>query len=99
MAEKRSGELEAAQSELETLRADAEQYRTTLQQTIAARLETVPEQLRSLVPEYDDPAKVLAWLDANADKLVQPTAPPLDPGPRGDGQGKPSIKLSRPVRL
>ena len=44
----------------------------------ARRIEAIPENMRSLVPAYDDPLKVAEWLDANAAILSKPAAPPLD---------------------
>jgi hypothetical protein len=49
------------------------------------RIEAVPEAMRTLIPEYDDPLKLAGWLDANADKLTKPAAPSLD-----SGAGKPN---------
>ena len=51
--------------------ADALQERldalmTQAQAANERRINAIPEQMRSLVPEYDDPLKLAAWLDANA---------------------------------
>lgn len=52
------------------------------------RINAIPEQMRSLVPEYDDPLKLAAWLDANAAVFSRPTPPPLDG--RAGGNGTPA---------
>ena len=53
------------------------------------RINAIPEQMRSLVPEYDDPLKLAAWLDANAAVFSRPTPPPLDG--RAGGNGTPAM--------
>ena len=52
------------------------------------RIAAIPESMRSLVPEYDDPLKLAAWLDANAAVFSRPTPPPLDG--RAGGNGTPA---------
>jgi hypothetical protein len=54
----------------------------------ARRIEALPVAMRSLVPEYDDPFKVAAWLDANAAILGKSPLPSLD-GRAGQG-GQPA---------
>lgn len=49
------------------------------------RIEAVPEHLRSLVPDYDDPFKLAEWLDASQSLLQKPPAPSLDGGKGGNG--------------
>jgi len=49
------------------------------------RIAAIPEHMRSLVPEYDDPLKLAAWLDANAAVFSRPTPPPLDGRAGGNG--------------
>jgi hypothetical protein len=44
--------------------------------------------MKSLVPEYDDPLKLAAWLDANAAVFSRPAPPPLDG--RAGGNGTPA---------
>ena len=71
-------------------RADALQERldAITAQTQAAnerRIKAIPDAMRGLVPEYDDPLKVAAWLDANAAVLVKPVAPSLDGRAAGSG--------------
>jgi hypothetical protein len=49
------------------------------------RIAAIPDAMKSLVPEYDDPLKVAAWLDANAAVFSRPIAPPLDGRAGGNG--------------
>ena len=52
------------------------------------RIKAIPEYMKSLVPEYDDPLRLAAWLDANAAVFSRPTPPPLDG--RAGGNGTPA---------
>ena len=52
------------------------------------RIAAIPENMRSLVPEYDDALKLAAWLDANAAVFSRPAPPPLDG--RAGGNGTPA---------
>ncbi len=52
------------------------------------RIAAIPDTMRSLVPEYDDPLKLAAWLDANAAVFSRPAPPPLDG--RAGGNGTPA---------
>ena len=53
------------------------------------RIAAIPESMKSLVPEYDDPLKLAAWLDANAAVFSRPAPPPLDG--RAGGNGTPAV--------
>jgi hypothetical protein len=53
------------------------------------RIAAIPDHMRSLVPEYDDPLKLASWLDANAAVFSRPTPPPLDG--RAGGNGTPAM--------
>lgn len=78
-------ELTAA--ERDQLKPKAERSDTLeafVRQTVETRVNGLPEQYRTLVPDYDDPVKTLAWLDANAGKLAVPRPPVTDAGARGD---------------
>ena len=73
--------------------ADALQERldalmTQAQAANERRINAIPEQMRTLVPEYDDPLKLAAWLDANAAVFSRPAPPPLDG--RAGGNGTPA---------
>ena len=52
------------------------------------RIAAIPENMRSLVPEYDDALKLAAWLDANAAVFSRPAPPPMDG--RAGGNGTPA---------
>jgi len=73
--------------------ADALQERldalmTQAQAANERRINAIPEQMRTLVPEYDDPLKLAAWLDANAAVFSRPAPPPMDG--RAGGNGTPA---------
>jgi hypothetical protein len=88
---------EKAQQELEALKPtqqQAEQYKSALEGTLAKRLESLPVEYKSLVPEFGDPVKTIAWLDANATLFAARRAPNLDAGVQGTTDGKGSPKLS-----
>lgn len=91
---KRRGEFEqlyeSAKAELDALRPLKERM-DALQAQAAERnraaIERLPEAMRTLVPDYDDPFKLDAWLQANAATLSKPQAPSLDAGAGGNGSG------------
>jgi hypothetical protein len=60
------------------------------------RIAAIPEAMKSLVPEYDDPLKLAAWLDANAAVFSRPAPPPLDG--RAGGNGTPATATEEEVR-
>ena len=49
------------------------------------RIAAIPESMRSLVPEYDDPQRLAAWLDANSAVFAKSPAPSLDGRAGGNG--------------
>lgn len=69
--QKRIGELEPYESQ-------AKEYESELSEIVAARIALIPEDKKSLVPEYSS-AKLLKWLDANEKLLFggleRPSAP------------------------
>ena len=69
-----------------------------LRESNEKRIEDLPEAMRSLVPEYDDPAKLRAWLDANADKLRKPQAPSLNGGAGGGKRPGEDVVLNEQER-
>jgi hypothetical protein len=91
---------EATQKELEPLKGiseEAKRYRDRLEADNLARIERIPEDKRSLIPEYDDPVKLGAWLTANEVTLtgtVKPIAPNLGGGAGGNVK-QPDYKLSQ----
>lgn len=60
------------------------------------RIAAIPESMKSLVPEYDDPLKLAEWLDANAAVFSRPTPPPMDG--RAGGNGTPATVSDDEVR-
>lgn len=74
-------------TEYDTLR---ERYDALIAQVQAAnerRIASIPEGMRSLVPEYDDPQRLAAWLDANSAVFAKSPAPSLDGRAGGNGSG------------
>lgn len=59
------------------------------------RIAAIPDAMKSLVPEYDDPLKLAAWLDANAAVFSRPAPPPLDG--RAGGNGTPAMVTDEEV--
>lgn len=53
----------------------ATRYQTALEASNQARLERIPEDKRGLIPEYDDPVKLGAWLDRNLAIITEPSKP------------------------
>lgn len=93
LAEQRKQELER----LQTVQESATRYQTALQATNESRIASVPEDKRTLIPEYDDPVKLGAWLDKNLALIVEPskpTPPSLDGGSGGSGGNKPAISAT-----
>ncbi len=79
---------ETAKERLARLEPLEERMTALTEATTAAnekRVKALPEAMRSLVPEYDDPFKLAAWLDANAAVLTKPLAPSLDGRAAGNG--------------
>jgi multidrug efflux pump subunit AcrA (membrane-fusion protein) len=78
----KADERDALQERLDAITAQA-------QAANERRIAAIPDHMRSLVPEYDDPLKLAAWLDANAAVFSRPTPPPLDG--RAGGNGTPAM--------
>ena len=91
LAEKRAQEIEA-------LRPYQEKYAAVLESMRARnkeRIEAIPEEMRSLVPEYDDPAKLAQWLDANWERLnAKPLVPSLNGGAGANNTRGKQVTLS-----
>ena len=77
----KADERDALQERLDAITAQA-------QAANERRIAAIPDTMRSLVPEYDDPLKLAAWLDANAAVFSRPAPPPLDG--RAGGNGTPA---------
>ena len=82
-----------AQAKIESLTGMEEQanmYKASLIATNQSRIEHIPEDKRSLVPEYDDPRKMGEWLDKN-NGLFTETPAPVAPTSDGSAGGDTSI--------
>lgn len=84
---------EQVKAQLEMLRQvqeTAERYRGSLQATNESRVAQIPESKRHLVPAFEDPIALSAWLDRALPDLIvpaKPAAPSLD-GSAGTLDGK-----------
>lgn len=66
----------------------------SIAQNNVKRVEAVPESMRGLVPDFDDPIKLSGWLDANTQLLAKPTAPSLDGSAGGNERPSDADTLS-----
>lgn len=48
------------------------------------RIAAIPEGMRTLVPDYDDPQRLADWLDANSAVFQKPVAPSMNGGAGGE---------------
>ena len=80
--EPKADAADALQERLDAITAQA-------QSANERRVAAIPDAMKSLVPEYDDPLKLAEWLDANAAVFSRPTPPPLDG--RAGGNGTPAV--------
>lgn len=80
-------ELQAAmaekQAQLQQTQAEVKAFRDNVQASNETRIASIPERMRPMVPEYDDPVKVSRWLDANAALLKVDPLPDTDAGEHG----------------
>lgn len=87
--------LQTKLEEVEKQAQRAADLEASLRATVAARVERLPESVRTLVPEYPDPRLTLEWLNRNEALLLKPSAPSVDAGVAGDaGAAKPTVKLT-----
>lgn len=80
---------ENAENERKELASYKERYEAFLAQTQGEnekRISQIPEKMRSLVPKYDDPLEVRAYLDQNWELFNQKQFPKLDGGAGGSGR-------------
>lgn len=91
LAEQRKVELDALTPKATV--ADALLERISTQNK--ARIEKLPEVLRTIVPADYDPVKLSEWLDANVDKLTRQAAPNLDGGDKGGNRGNAPVDYSK----
>lgn len=89
LAEKRLAELE----ELKPIKERYEAVQQAVTKSNEARIASIPENMRALVPADYSPDKLSQWLDANLSLLTVRPAPNLDGGVTGGG-GKSPIRLS-----
>lgn len=66
----------------------AEAQEKTLQDYLAAQIEELPEDARSMVPEDYSTLQKLRWLSDNKVKLMKPVGPDIGAGERGGSQEK-----------
>lgn len=90
LAEQRAQELER----LKPVSEKAAALEAKIKASNDSRIQQLPEELRSVVPDFDDPVLVSEWLDANLSKLTARTAPALDGGVTGDRGGKGAASLT-----
>ena len=102
LEEKRFEELyNNAQTKIESLtnaQTLADSYKASLIATNQARIDRVPEDKRSLVPDYEDPVKMGTWLDANANLFTE-TPKPIAPSLDGGAGGQSSVTSADIVKL
>jgi hypothetical protein len=77
-------------AEYDALKERYDALMAQVQETNARRIATIPEAMKSLVPDYDDPTRLAAWLDANSAVFAKPVAPSLD-GRAGGNSGAPTV--------
>ena len=85
---------EAAQARianLEPLEARYQEFVDGVKAANERRIAGIPASMRGLVPEYDDPMKLNAWLEANGAMLQKQPAPGLNGGAGGNGPGTPTV--------
>lgn len=77
-------------NEYDTLKERYDALIAQVQDANARRIAAIPDSMKSLVPEYDDPQRLAAWLDANSAVFQKPTAPSLD-GRAGGNSGSVAV--------
>jgi hypothetical protein len=78
-------ESQSKLSEMETVSERAERLASAVQATNEARISQIPEDKRALIPDYDDPVKLAAWLDRAGPQLMDAGKPLPPPGDGGAG--------------
>lgn len=76
-------------------------YRETVQAMLDKRMEAAPDHIKALLAEMDDQLKVMAWLDANAEKLnpQQDQAAKPNPPRMNAGDGTQNLKGIKEVNV
>jgi hypothetical protein len=74
----KSAEQKAAElaSQVDTFKSQAETYKATVQGLLDAEVAAIPEDKRSIVPDFGDPAKSLAWIASNRALIGSGRPPP-----------------------
>lgn len=80
LAEARAAEI----TELTTYKGQFEAVQKAMDKRNKERIEQIPEDMRTLVPEYSDPSQLATWLDTNWQRL---NASPLVPSLNGEAGG------------
>jgi seryl-tRNA synthetase len=86
-------QIEKLNEQLATLQS----ARDALEKSVRARIDALPAEWHDAVPDFDDPAKTLQWLDTVAHKLTRPSAPNTNAGAMSD-KTKSSTKLTAEQR-
>jgi DNA repair exonuclease SbcCD ATPase subunit len=77
-------ETKATLDQVQPKASQVDEWRNAVLETVQAQIEQLPEDVRDLVPEYEDPRQTLLWLNKNAAKLTRTPAPNMHAGARGD---------------
>ncbi|MCP4933351.1 MAG: hypothetical protein GY927_03895 [bacterium] len=80
-------QAQATINELKPVQVKYDAYLNTATESNAKRIESLPEHLKAIVPDYDDPLKLASWLDSSASLLqeAKPKAPNLNAGASSNG--------------
>lgn len=74
----------ALQAEVDRLRDELNERQSAeknaLAEAVQKRIDSIPEAMRGLIPDYDDPVRLFLWLDRNAELLRPRPAPDLNAG-------------------
>ena len=76
----------AEAAKLKPYQERAEALEGIIRESNKARIERIPEDMRSIIPMEYPPEKLAAWLDASVEKLLKRPAPDLDAGAGGSGR-------------
>jgi len=81
LAEQRAAKI----AELEPYQSRYDSMITAVAESNTKRVQSIPETMRQLVPDFEDPLKLAGWLDANVQLLTKPVAPAMN-GSAGTGE-------------
>lgn len=74
LAEQRQAKI----AELEPYQERYDGMITAVAESNTKRVASIPETMRQLVPDFEDPLKLAGWLDANSQLLTKPVAPTVN---------------------